>query len=323
MDREEWTKHGVMLANRLKKRDRHLKKWARKQGTDAYRLYDRDIPEIPLVVDRYGGHLHVAVRDSSGLTPEPIRAWADAMRGFAAGALEIPLENTALKVREKKAGKKQYQRFAERGERFAVEEGGHRFWVNLHDYLDTGLFLDHRKARGIIGDESKGRRVLNLFAYTGSFGVYAAAAGAQRVVQVDLSRTYLDWAKDNLALNELEDAPVELEQLDTFSYLDKAAEAGDVFDIAIVDPPTFSNSKRMAGSFDVRRDYKELLRAVHKVMAPDGIIYFSTNARGFRLDAAGLFPATLEDITQLTRSEDFAERHSHRAWRILLHPARD
>lgn len=317
-----------MLANRLRKRQRHLSKWARREGTDAYRLYDRDIPEIPLAVDWYAGCLYLAgyARGGSDARRDDASAeeaddaedrWLAAMREAAASAFGIPLEDTALKRRERKRGTAQYVREASTGRRIEVHEGGHRFHVNLWDYLDTGLFLDHRKTRALVAKEVAGKRFLNLFSYTGSFGVYAAAAGASSVTQVDLSRTYLDWARDNLRLNDLPLESHELVHEDTLRFLERAADEGRAFDVVVVDPPTFSNSKRMEGTFDVRRDHVELLARTRRVLAPGGVVWFSTNARGFRLDdeAAALF-ARVSDMTERTRSPDFEGRHSHRAWRL-------
>lgn len=310
-----------MLGNRLKKRKKHLARWAKRAGTDCFRLYDRDIPEIPLAVDWYAGHLQVSVweRQKSSVAPEDEDAWVAAMMEGARVALDVDEDRVALKRREPKKGTAQYERLDDSERRFAVTEGGHRFWVNLWDYLDSGLFLDHRETRRMVAEESPHKRVLNLFSYTGSFGVYAAGAGAARVVQVDLSNTYLAWSRDNLALNELARPEHVHVRADSLSYLDELAVGDERFDIVIVDPPTFSNSKRMSSSFDVRRDHPELLRAVCRVLSSKGVVFFSTNARGFNLDTSSLGRVTVEDITETTRSPDFEGRHSHRAWRVLPH----
>jgi 23S rRNA G2069 N7-methylase RlmK/C1962 C5-methylase RlmI len=318
---ESFADKAEMLGNRLRKRKKHLLRWAKREGTDCFRLYDRDIPEIPLAVDWYAGHLQVAVwdRKKKGVDDAEEDAWVDAMVSGARAALEVAAERVAVKRRERQKGSAQYERLQASERRFFVHEGGHRFWVNLWDYLDSGLFLDHRETRAMVAQESPGKRVLNLFGYTGSFGVYAAGAGAARVVQVDLSNTYLAWARDNLALNDLVRSEDELVRADTFSYLDGVAGTNERFDLVVVDPPTFSNSKRMANTFDVRRDHPELLRAVLRVLAPRGVIVFSTNARGFSLEVSSLGRVTVEDVTEQTRSPDFEGRHSHRAWRLLPH----
>lgn len=328
-----------MLANRLKKRHKHLAKWAKREGTDAYRLYDRDIPEIPLAVDWYAGCLYLAsyarpARENSDESDERDedadhpsaddsddveQRWLLAMREASAAALDVRLENTAQKRRERKRGSAQYQREAESGRRVVVREAGHRFYVNLWDYLDTGLFLDHRKTRALVAAESEGKRVLNLYSYTGSFGVYAQAAGAAHVTQVDLSKTYLDWSKDNLRLNALDLARHELVQEDALRFLERARDEGREYDLVVVDPPTFSNSKRMERSFDVRRDHPLVLERSRRVLARGGAVWFSTNARGFTLadEVSGLFHDVV-DMTERTRSPDFEGRHSHRAWRLSL-----
>lgn len=330
-----------MLANRLRKRQKHLAKWAKREGTDAYRLYDRDIPEIPLAVDWYAGCLYLAGyarrgsvdeqaapdegseagerdgRAEAGEHEDAEERWLEAMRVAAADALSVKLEDTARKRRERKRGTAQYVRESTSGRRVVVREGGHRFYVNLWDYLDTGLFLDHRKTRALVAEACAGKRFLNLFSYTGSFGVYAAAAGATAVTQVDLSKTYLDWARDNLRLNELPLDGHELVRDDTLRFLTRAADEGRRFDVVVVDPPTFSNSKRMEGTFDVRRDHVELLASTRRVLALGGVVWFSTNARGFTLSDEAARPfASAVDVTAKTRSPDFADRHSHRAWRL-------
>lgn len=323
---ERTARQQEMLANRLQKRQKHLAKWAKREGTDAYRLYDRDIPEIPLAVDWYAGCLYLAgyargSLDDDNAEDQGQQDWLSAMRDAAAAALTVDLKDTALKRREKKRGASQYEREAVTSRRVVVQEGGHRFYVNLWDYLDTGLFLDHRKTRALVARESEGKRVLNLFSYTGSFGVYAQAAGATHVTQVDLSRTYLDWARDNVRLNGLDLERQQLVHEDVLRFLERAADEGRTYDVVIVDPPTFSNSKRMAGTFDVRRDQAELLTRVKRVLSPRAAVWFSTNARGFQLDddTASAF-ASVEDMTERTRSSDFEGRHSHRAWRLAASP---
>jgi 23S rRNA (cytosine1962-C5)-methyltransferase len=302
-----------MLANRLRKKKRLHGRWLRQQHTTAYRLYDRDIPELPFAIDAYGDRLHGAVYARK----EPIDpVWARWVIARAGEVLGYPADALFIKVRERQKGLRQYERFGRQEERLVVQEHGHRFWVNLSDYLDTGLFLDHRETRRQVEHAAAGARFLNLFAYTGSFGVYAAAGGAEQIVQVDLSRTYLDWAKDNLQLNEVRPSRYRLVQADSFAFLREAAHRGERYDLVVVDPPTFSNSKRMAHTFDVKRDHPALLEAVAAVLAPGGTVWFSTNARHFSLSAEGLPFGSIEDMTDATRAPDFAERHSHRAFRL-------
>ena len=199
-------------------------------------------------------------------------------------------------------------------ERFVVHEGGSRFWVNLSDYLDTGLFLDHRVMRGLVRAEASGKDVLNLFAYTGAFTVHAAAGGACGTVTVDMSRTYLDWARDNLALNGLGGPHHHLVQADALRWLDEAPASR--WDLVVCDPPTFSNSKRMEASFDVQRDHVRLLRAVLRVTRPGGVVYFSTNFRRFKPEPEAFEGTRVLEISDRTVPEDFRDKRIHRAWRI-------
>jgi 23S rRNA (guanine2445-N2)-methyltransferase / 23S rRNA (guanine2069-N7)-methyltransferase len=311
--------HAEMLANRLRKRARHLRKWAQRAGVTCYRLYDRDIPEIPLIVDWYEGRLYVARYERRREVPP---AWVEAMLAAAATALDVPREAVYLKERRRQRGSAQYERLDRSDERFVVREGGCRLWVNLRDYLDTGLFLDHRDTRVRVGREAAGARFLNLFCYTGAFTVHAAVGGAIETVSVDLSRTYLDWAEDNLALNgcagpehhQEHHAKHHMVREDVFTFL-RHARPG--FDLAVLDPPTFSNSKKMRDILDIQRDHVELVNATLALLVPDGVLYFSTGARQFKLDAERLRATAIEDITEQTTPEDFRGRRPHRCWRLI------
>jgi 23S rRNA G2069 N7-methylase RlmK/C1962 C5-methylase RlmI len=317
-----YSDHAAMLANRVRKSAKHLRKWARREGVSCYRVYDRDIPELPLAIDWYDGRLHIALyrADHKPHTADP--AWLEAMVAAAAGALEIERARAYLKTRERKPGASQYEKQDDRGERFAVTESGLGFWINLGDYLDTGLFLDHRVTRSLVRAEAAGKRVLNLFCYTGSFTVYAAAGGARSTVSVDLSSTYLDWAADNLALNELGGPPHALVRADALAWLAEPARHDEPrYDLVVLDPPTFSTSKRMEGTLDVQRDHVALLDAVTRLTAPGGAIYFSTNQRGFRLDTAALAErADIEHLTARTLPPDFRNRRIHQCYRLVPRP---
>ncbi len=319
-----------MLSNRLAKRAKHLRKWARRIGTDAFRLYDRDIPEIPLLIDVYGDAVSLALyeRPYEKDEAEEVR-WLAAMTEAISSSLGIPGERVHLKRRKRQRGQDQYEKVADAGDEVLVTEGGLRFRVNLSDYLDTGLFLDHRATRSLVRAESAGKRVLNLFCYTASFSVHAAAGGAAAVDSVDLSNTYLDWAAENFALNGFATVRVEPEafggggeparvhgterpyrliRADAIRFLAEAARARLAWDLVILDPPTFSNSKKMAGTLDVRRDYGDLVGAALAVTAPGGKLWFSTNARGFKLET-GEFPgARITDMRDRVVDEDFKGR---------------
>jgi 23S rRNA G2069 N7-methylase RlmK/C1962 C5-methylase RlmI len=313
----------AMLGNRLKKRHRHLRKWARRSGTTAYRLYDRDIPEIPLVLDLYGDANGDAI--AGALYERPYETgeaeagrWLAAMEEAISRALDIPSDSIFLKERARQRGKAQYEKIRSRHEARDVMEGGLRFRVNLSDYLDTGLFLDHRKTRSLVRELSPGKRVLNLFCYTASFSVYAAAGGARSVDSVDLSNTYLDWAKTNFALNNLEALPVSpgvlcagtaplppcrLIRGDVLRFLGAASSLR--WDLIILDPPAFSNSKKMAGALDLKRDHRSLIDRCLALLSPGGRLIFSANAKGLALNPED-FPGTpLEDMREALRDEDF------------------
>jgi len=302
------------LVNRLKKNARHIERWARRGGIEAYRLYDRDIPEFPYAIDRYGDSLHVQLFDGK----RPLsRAGIDGHLAALAAALGLQPERVILKHRRRQRGSAQYERLERDGPSFVVSEYGLRFEVNLHRYLDTGLFLDHRETRRLVRDEASGRTVLNLFAYTGSFSVYAGAGGARRVVTVDMSRTYQDWTWRNLELNTLDD-PARQKMVcgDVLGFIADARRRGERYDLIVLDPPSFSNSKRMDTTFDIQRDQVSLLSGVLALLEPGGSLYFSTNRQGFRLDTALGERWPFDDISARTLTEDFRRRPAHRCWRV-------
>jgi len=306
---------------RLAKRSKHLGRWARRQGIEAFRVYDRDIPEIPLVIDWYAGWLHAAEYDRPHeRTDIEHEVWLDRMIEAAALELGVPPERTFLKVRRRQRDGGQYEKVDGRRAVVAVREGGLTFEVNLSDYLDTGLFLDHRTTRAMVRDEAAGRRMLNLFGYTGSFSVYAAAGGAAGTTTVDLSNTYLEWTRTNLALNGFRDAGRHRTVRDEArGFLHHRALRGEPpFDLVVADPPTFSRSARSETPWDVQRDHAELLELVARNLAPGGVVYFSTNFRRFRLDEDRVRPLyAVREITSRTIPEDFRNERVHRAWRLV------
>ena len=307
-----------MFRNRLTKRAHHLRRW-RKRGITCYRLYDRDIPEVPLAVDFYDGHLHLAEYDRPhDHSPAQHADWLDLMVRTAAKAMDIPPSDVFLKHRRRQRDEDQYEKFSDAGNTFDVTEAGLKFRVNLSDYLDTGLFLDHRITRSLVRDESAGRRMLNLFAYTGAFSVYAAAGGAKSTTTVDLSNTYLDWARENMAINGFDGSEHRFVRSDAPSFL-LDYPPGSVWDLAVVDPPTFSNSKMVEGDWDVLTRHVKLLTNLAQRMSPGGVIYFSNNFRRFKLDEPALAEAGLSvrEITNKTIPEDFRNKRIHRCWRLL------
>jgi 23S rRNA (guanine2445-N2)-methyltransferase / 23S rRNA (guanine2069-N7)-methyltransferase len=308
-----------MFANRLAKQARHLRKWPTKRGITCYRLYDRDIPEIPLAVDLYEGRLHLAEYDRPhDRTAGQHADWLERMASAAGERLAIPPENIFLKRRRRQRGTDQYEKVSETAApRITVSEGGCKFLVNLSDYIDTGLFLDHRITRGMVRDEAAGKRMLNLFAYTGAFSVYAAVGGAVATTTVDLSNTYLDWARANFRINEIEGNSHRFVRSGAMEFLRDHA-PGEHYDLAVVDPPTFSNSKSTEGIFDIQRDYAELLGGLAGLMSPGGVIYFSTNFKRFKFDESAVAGATPREISKQTIPEDFRNKRIHRCWRIVV-----
>ena len=306
---------------RLAKRFKHLAKWARRQGIEAFRIYDRDIPEIPLAIDWYAGWLHASEYDRPHERTEIEHdVWLDRMIEAAADELGVPPNQTFLKVRRRQRGGGQYQKLDARKTLLTVKEGGLEFEVNLSDYLDTGLFLDHRQTRALVRDEAAGKRFLNLFCYTGSFSVYAAAGGAVETTSVDLSNTYLDWTRTNLSRNAFKDAGRHRTVRDEArGFLEHRGRRGEPpFDLVVVDPPTFSRSARSETPWDVERDHAELLELVARNLVPGGVVYFSTNFRRFHLDVERLAALyEIREITNRTIPEDFRNARIHRGWRLV------
>lgn len=311
------------FANRVIKRDRHLGKKARKSDSDCYRVYDRDIPEVPLSLDRYGSSAVLYLHERPYQKPEAEEAeWLELMAGAAAGALGLDRPALAVKTRRRLGPEAQYERSEgngpdgpKPGRQLRVRENGLVFLVNIHDYIDTGLFMDHRPARELIRGMAGGKRVLNLFCYTGSFSVYALAGGASSVVGVDLSNTYLDWAARNVAQNGFENGPYRGVRADVSAFLAEEAARGNEYDLIVLDPPTFSNSKKMDGYLDTARHWPALVRACLALLSRDGTILFSTNARSIKLDSALVPEGAFKDISGRTIPEDF-RGSPHRTWLV-------
>ncbi len=313
-----------MFRNRLLKMYRHISKLARRQGITCYRIYDHDLPEFPFCIELYEDKVYLAEYNRRhGMTDEEHDAWLEGCVPVISGILEVPDEKIYFRQRRRKAGRlDQYEKLASEQEFFTVKEAGLSFKVNLTDYLDTGLFLDHRITRGMVREEATNKKVLNLFCYTGSFSVYAAAGGAARVDSVDLSRTYLGWAEDNLRLNVPEGVSSEPEwaattnfiHADVLQYLDQLPP--DFYDLVIMDPPTFSNSKRMKDFLDIQRDHAELINKVLLAMRVGGVLYFSTNFRKFQLEEDKIVAASVKDITKVTTPFDFQGKLFRYCYRI-------
>ena len=311
-----------MFANRLEKNLKKWSKWAGKNNVHCYRVYDADLPEFAVAIDLYRGEqLRVNVQEyepPKSVDPRKADRRLTALLAEIPKILKVAPENVFLKIRRKQKSTDQYEKHGNQGVFHVVEEDGCLFRVNFQDYLDTGLFLDHRPIRSLIRRQAKGKRFLNLFAYTGSATVYAAMGGALATTTVDMSNTYLDWAKKNMALNRLE-GDHEWIQANCLEWL--AIEAGQPlprqYDIIFLDPPTFSNSKKMDDVFDVQRDHVPMLLNALALLAPAGVLYFSTNFRRFKLDHEALSTFRIEDITAATIPEDFSRNPKiHYCWRL-------
>jgi 23S rRNA (cytosine1962-C5)-methyltransferase len=302
------------FGNRVSRRHRHLRRSLRQADTDCFRVYDRDIPEMAFVLDVYGPR--ALLQQYARSEEEVVPGWLDAVALRTAEVLDMAPEAVTRRLRLKVDRRvEQHEKLARERREFEVREGGLRFLVDLDRYLDTGLFLDHRPLRRQIRECAAGRRFLNLFSYTGSFTVHAAAGGAVASTSVDLSNTYLEWAARNLALNALGGPQHQMVRADVRAWLAEARGREERFDLIVADPPAFSSSKMMQGVFDVQRDHRALLLGCAGVLAEDGELYFSTNLRGFVFEAN--MPGYLvEDISQKTIPEDFRNRSVHRCWRI-------
>jgi 23S rRNA (guanine2445-N2)-methyltransferase / 23S rRNA (guanine2069-N7)-methyltransferase len=315
-----------MFANRLAKNLKRFDSWAREHGVFNVRLYDADMPEYALAIDRYGilgetgpeDWLYVQEYEApASIDPEAVRR----RRGEALSVLTevtgVPGERIRVRLRRKQSGAAQYRKLESQAVFHMAREASHRFWVNFDDYLDTGLFLDHRITRERLGEQAQGKRFLNLFCYTATASVHAAAGGARASTSVDMSRTYLQWARRNLDLNGVAQAPHELIQADCRQWLEEAVAAGERYDLVFLDPPTFSNSKRMQGVLDLNRDHGALIELCTQLLDPQGLLVFSTNAQRFKLDESLNERHAITDISRATIALDY-ERNPriHRCFEI-------
>jgi 23S rRNA G2069 N7-methylase RlmK/C1962 C5-methylase RlmI len=307
--------HAEILSNRLKKQFRHFSRKYKKQNIDCYRLYDWDIKEVRAVVDWYAGHLVVGEYERLQTGED----WLPRMAKAAGEALNLPPENIHMKTRRTNVEEgPRYNKLDSKDERFQVRERDLKFWVNLNDYLDTGLFSDHRDTRVIINKLAEGKDFLNLYAYTGAFTCAAAAGKARSTVTVDRSATYINWAQDNLELNGLWNKQHTLIQSDVDEYLAKARDKGAKFTLAFVDPPSFFQDKVKQKSFDINRDHPQLLQNVLKVMARNSIVFFSTNHQRFEPKFEGLAVNDLVELTPKTIPEDYRNKTIHRCWKMAV-----
>jgi len=319
-----------MFANRLRKNLKQLSRWRKQQDISCYRAYDADMPEYAFAIDVYETVASAQSTQEAGrwiivqeyaapsnIEPHKVRARREQVMAVLPQVFEVPEEQVILKTRERQRGSNQYEKQNERRCFHEVHEGPCRLWVNFEDYLDTGLFPDHRSTRGLLGELAKGRSFLNLFAYTGVATLHAAHGGATKTTTVDMSRTYLDIARRNLALNGFTGDEHEVVQEDCLLWIDKALLRGLRFGLIFLDPPTFSNSKRMEDSFDIQRDHVELVQKTAALLEPGGELIFSNNFRRFKMDMEGLAGLDVQEISASTIPKDF-ERNAriHRCWKI-------
>ena len=298
----------LMFRNRLQKVYKHLSRQALRQNVSCFRVYDHDLPEFPFIIERYEENVYVSeYKRHHKMSGEEHETWLKKSGEIIADVLEVESKNIFFKLRQKKEGRLgQYQKLDERKHEFVVTESGLKFIVNLSDYLDTGLFLDHRVTRQMVKDVSKDKKVLNLFCYTGSFSVYAAAGGATEITSVDLSKTYLEWAARNMELNFPEYDKHILVQADVKQELQKVP-AG-TFDLIVMDPPTFSNSKRMDDFLDIQRDHVEMINNCMRILTKNGVLFFSTNFSRFQLNEEKIKASVIKNITKTTTPFDFSGR---------------
>ena len=315
-----------MFGNRLAKNLKRLRSWADRARVPCYRLYDADMPEYAFAIDLYRTvepeEIWLYVQEYAApaeIEAEAVRRRRGEVLAALPGVTGVPAERIKVRTRRRTPRGEQYGKVGEEGRFHTVLEDGLRFLVNFDEYLDTGLFLDHRITRTRLRAAAAGRRFLNLFAYTGTATVYAAAGGAAATTSVDLSRTYLDWTQRNLEANSgsLKRNAHELIQADCLEWLREDARARERYDLIFLDPPTFSNSRRMQGVLDVERDHPALIDACTRLLAADGVLVFSTNAQRFRLDPVLAQRYTISDISAATLPQDFARNpRIHRCFEI-------
>ncbi|NGX44495.1 MAG: Ribosomal RNA large subunit methyltransferase K [Candidatus Anoxychlamydiales bacterium] len=307
-----------IIKNRIRKNYRHIRKWAKRSYTNCFRIYDRDIKEYPLAIDFYNGRFSVHFFSYDRELNEPSAQLHEEIDQALCSIFGTTTDHIYWRTRVRRRKKEQYEKIDQQKDFFTVFEYGAKFKVNLKDYLDTGLFLDHRETRKWVSSIAKGKRVLNLFSYTCSFSVQAALAGASFTKSVDLSNTYLSWGRDNFILNSLPKENNEIIRADCMKFLDEKIDSLSLFDIIIIDPPTISRSKKMDQMFDIQIDYPYLISKSLKLLLANGIIFFSTNSRKFKLDESLLNSCSIEEITDKTIPLDFHNKKIHRCWKITL-----
>lgn len=316
--KDDLSEGAVMVLNRLQKNQRKLERWIHTAATNAYRLYDADLPEYAAAIDVYDDQLHVQEYAApKSVAKDAAQKRLRELLMACAAYRKCGLADISVKTRQKNKGAQQYEKLSQSSKQLCVVEGKAKYWVNLWDYLDTGLFLDHRPLRRMVYEQAQGKKFLNLFCYTASITVAAALGGARSSVSVDMSKTYLDWALQNFDLNHLGPYNHKLVQKDCFQWLKECREG---FDLIVLDPPTFSNSKRMDGVLDIQRDHVKLISRCMELLSPQGKLYFSNNLRGFKIDQEALSEFSVNDISLQTIDEDFKRNAKIHQCFLITHP---
>lgn len=304
------------LFNRLKKNQRQLKSFLSQNSVTCYRIFDWDMPEFPLCIDVYEGKMHVAIyKTRHSLNEENNVLWQNECMKVIMQVFKVDEKDIYIKSRERMRGMEHYQKVNEKKEFFTVHENGIKFLVNLDDYLDTGLFLDHRNTRKRVMMESKGKHLLNLFSYTGSFSVYAAMGGAFTTTSVDLSNNYLNWAKENFKVNNISVSKHQFIKADVKEWIKQTPTK--IYDIIILDPPTISTSDKTKTNFNVQADHAELINDTLNHLQTGGVLYFSNNFRDFVFDEEKINAASIENISKESVPQDFRNKKIHACWRIV------
>ncbi len=305
------------LKNRIRNNYQHIRKWAKRTQTNCFRIYDKEIREFPFAIDYYNGRFCVHYFTRSRECEEPSQELHDLIEETLSSLFLTTPDQIYWRTRIKREKTEQYEKADDSNEFLTVLEYGIKFQVNLTDYLDTGLFLDHRETRRRVAQESHGKRLLNLFAYTCSFSVHAALAGAVFTKSVDMSNTYTEWGRTNFELNGIQARQHPIVRADCLKFLNEEMRSKTFYDLIVIDPPTISRSKKMDQMFDIQVDYAPLINQALKLLAPGGILFFSTNSRSFKFDPA-LFPYhSIRDISTQTLPIDFHDPKIHRCWRFM------
>lgn len=302
--------------NRIRKNYKHIRKWARRTNSNAFRIYDRDVKGYPFAIDLYQNRFSVQFIPKKTAEEEPSPRLKSEVENALLDLFHAAPHSIHWKTRRRRQSLEQIEKIDSSKEFFTVFEYGLQFMVNLRDYLDTGLFLDHRETRRLVGAISGGKKVLNLFAYTCSFSVHASAGGALYTKSVDLSNTYTEWGRKNFELNGLPRDRNEIVREDCLKFLAKEAETKNRYDIIVIDPPTISRSKKMEKKFDVQRDHSTLIRQAMELLTVEGELFFSTNSRKFSLDKSLSALYAISEVSGRTIPEDFRNKKIHRCWRI-------